>query len=242
MKPLPQAAPEGVGSPTGEHFGYAPTPTNTRWHAYLAGPPQWVWCHEPKRTKPCLTIMTNRAVACPWCGTDKPVVRKAYVPLYRAADWTPRCVIVTELYEDTLAKLKLHDRITVGKEAEKGDPVWIIKALDQRPAFVTTKASRQNPVDLTRSLLRIWGNEDLRRWCEGEESEAAPVVSDNALSPPVPGKPVTDFKRFVELGSLGAMEAVVTNPGQHRNEQFVAATKNGKHKPPRAAGGKPPEE
>lgn len=238
MKPLPQAAPEGDGTPTGEHFSYAPTPTNTRWHAYIAGPAQWVWCHEPKKTKPCITILTNRAVACPWCGTDKKVVRKAYVPLYRAADWTPRCVIVTDLYEDVLSKFKLHDRVTVGKEAEKGDPVWITRAIDQRPAFNTTRASRKNPVDLTCSLLRIWGNDDLRRWCEGTEAEAAPVVSDNAVSLPAPGKPVESWKQFVNVGSLGTMEGVVTNPGQHRNEEFVQQakkngkpSKNGKHRP-----------
>lgn len=231
MKPLPQAAPEGAGTPTGEHFGYAPTPCNTRWHAYIAGTPQWVWCHEPKKTKPCLTILTNRALECPWCGTPKPVVRKAYVPLYRAADWSPRCVIVTELYEDTLSKLKLHDRVTIGKESDKGDPVWIIKALEQRPAFNTTRACRLNPVDLTCSLLRIWGNDALRRWCEGTEAVGSPSQSDNAMSQPTPGAPVTNWKQFVDVGSLGTMQGSVTNPGQHRNEEFVATTKNGRHKP-----------
>jgi len=239
LKPLPQAAPEGAGSAAGEHFAYAPTPINTRWHAYLAGPPQWVWCHEPKKTKPCLAIMTERAVACPWCGTDKPVVRKAYVPLYRAVDWTPRCVIVTELYEETLAKLRLHDRITVGKESEKGDPVWIIRALEQRPTFNTTRASRLNPVDLTCSLLRIWGNDELRRWCEGAAPSAAAPASDNGVSPPVPGKPVTTWEQFVGIGSGGTLEGTVANPGQHRNESFVQQhtgngkpLKNGRHKPP----------
>lgn len=238
MKPLPQAAPEGADTPTGEHFAYAPTPCNTRWHAYLAGPAQWVWCHEPKRTKPCLAILTNRELECPWCGTDKPVVRKAYVPLYRAVDWTPRCVIVTELYEETISKLKLHDRITVGKEAETGDPVWIIKALEQRPAFDTTKAHRKLPVNLTRSLVKLWANEALRRWCEGKPPAPAPAESDKPLSLPEAGKPVTTWEQFVGIGSGGSMEGTVSNPGKHRNDQFVAETKakekpskNGQHKP-----------
>lgn len=233
MKPLPQAAPEGGGASAAEHFGYAPTPTNSRWHAYIAGPAQWVWCHEPKKTKPCLAILTNRALECPWCGTPKPVVRKAYVPLYRAADWSPRCVIVTELYEDVLSKLKFHDRVTVGKEAEKGDPVWITRAIDQRPAFNTTRVCRMNPVDLTCSLLRIWGNDALRRWCEVDEPVGSPTQSDNSVSLPAPAVPVTNWKQFVEVGSLGKLEGTVTNPGKHRNEEFVSSTRNGTHKAPK---------
>lgn len=139
----------------------------------------WFWCHQPKKTKPCLEVMTKGAVACPWCGTDKDKVRRGYVPLYRQSDTAPRSIIVSDLYEEVLAKFKLHDRFQIGKEGENGDPVWVARALTPTPAFNTTLRHRYQPVDLTDTLLKLWGNDELKAWYRKTLGN-----SDNPVSQP----------------------------------------------------------
>lgn len=168
----------------GEHFAYAPTTKGTNWHAYLAGNAMWFMVHQPKKTKPCLAVMTNREVECPWCGTDKEVVRRAYVPLYRQVDGAPRCIIVNELYEDALSKFRLHDRLLIGKEEEKGDPVWIMAALTHTPKFQTTLHHRTQPADLTESLLKMWGSAELVKWYRAKFGKPGAPPSVNAVSLP----------------------------------------------------------
>lgn len=176
--PLPQAPREGGEWKRSEHFAYVGTAPNTTWHGYLAGPVMWFECHQPKKTKPCLAILTGRAVVCPWCRPEYPIVQRGYVPLYRQSDWAPRCVIVNDLYRDLCDKLTTHERVTLGKESVETDPVWITRAMSQQPAFNTTLRHRFNPVDLTESLLRIWGNSDLVKWW----AEVGSKQSDNAMS------------------------------------------------------------
>lgn len=245
---LPQSAPGGWGEGYQEHFAYASTAKGSAWHAYIAGPPMWFMCHQPLRTKPCLAVMTGRALDCPWCGTDKDVVRRAYLPVYRQTDNAPRCVIVNELYEEALRKLPLHARITVGKGEEKGDPVWIMKAITPTPHFQTTLAHRTRPVDLTRTLLKLWGYQPLRDWYAATFGKPGAPPSDTAVSLPpgvavhADGRPVAPMlQAAAKRAGFDVVPGSETDADVERARQHLAAVQagavpgrngNGRHKPP----------
>lgn len=238
---LPQIPREGGDWHAREHFSYVPTAPKASWHGYIAGPTLWFWCHQPKKTKPCLAILTNRAVECPWCGTDKPVVYRGYVPLYRQSDWMPRCVIVNEVFKEVTDKFALHDRVTLGKEGEDSDPVWIMRAMVQTPTFCTTLKHRHQPVDVSESLLKIWGNAELRKWADEQSKKQSDIAMSLTQGVAVDdkGKPVDPL---YQAAAKRQGFPVSTDPqvmAKHRDQlaelQAHASKngtlKNGKHKP-----------
>lgn len=205
----------------------------------------WFECHQPRKTKPCIAIMTARAVECPWCRPEYPIVQRGYVPLYRQSDWAPRCVIVSDLYRDTVDKFALHDRVMIGKEGEATDPVWIMRALEARPVFNTTLRHRYDPVDLTESLLRIWGNADLAKWWVTVGSKA----SDNAVSLPKgtavndKGTPVSPMLQgAAKRAGFDVVPAAPLDVEEQAAADYLRAVQagrnptsngNGRHKPPK---------
>jgi hypothetical protein len=162
---LPQRPREGAGAPVRpETFKVEQPKPGTSWHGYIAGPCLWFECHQPRVTKPCLAILTDRAVPCPWCVPGAEIVWRGYQPVYRASDWAPRSVILSDLYRDVTDGLVLHQRVTVGKEGDPSDPVWITRAVSQAPKFVTTLKHRWREIDMTPTLLALWGSPGLREW------------------------------------------------------------------------------
>lgn len=171
---LRQNRPEGGMGERVEYFAYVPTPANTRTHCYIAGPVAWYECHTKGRTKPCLHSITGGELACKQCEAGAPIEYIGYAPLYRETDSRPICVIVHEVSFEQTEKLKLHQRVLVGRNTHRGDPVYILPALDQNPRFVTSLKHRLAPVDLTRTLLRMWAIPDLVTWYETVSGVSVP--------------------------------------------------------------------
>ena len=177
--PLPNAPPEGGGDSRRMHFAYVGTDDGDRWNAYLAGPAWWGWCHKSTRTKPCLDFLTGGALECPRCLAGKEPLMTGYVPVYRQADGAPRSVIVADVSREVIDPMKTHTRVLIGREMDATAAVWMVKAPDPRPLFQTMMKAKQNPADITSSLLTMWAIPELVAWYR-----ALPVVSDNAVSVP----------------------------------------------------------
>lgn len=160
---LPQASPE-EGRNRHVHFRYVPTQNGTTWHAWLAGVPHWYLCHTLKRTKPCLHAMTGGKVSCPRCGESAEPEVIGYVPVYREVDACPVMVIIHLEQQERAEQLAIHQRILIGREAQKADGVWLSPALRPTPTFQTTLEVRRKPADLTETLLRLWNLPDLTAW------------------------------------------------------------------------------
>lgn len=176
---LRKAAPgEGAGGAR-VHFRYVSVAHGKSWPAHVAGPCQWFMCHTSERTKPCLHWISYGALPCPRCKDDKEAKMLGYMPLYRSSDGCPVMVVVYEDQRDHVDALQLHQRVTVGREAEKGDAVFIRAALSQEPKYHSTLPCRLFPADITETLLVMWKLPELVEW-----HRAQPKVSDNAASLP----------------------------------------------------------
>lgn len=177
---LPQGTPERGPDAPHEHFFNLPLKGGETATGYVAGPAMWFWCHASKRSKPCLHILTERAVVCARCGGDKPVSLLGYQPWYRQSDGKARlCVLHEEMY-DVANALEFHQRVTFGRE--KGDEtasIWVAPALVQTPIYVTTLAHRNRPVDLTENLLRIWELPELTEWYRSQQNATERQESRN---------------------------------------------------------------
>ena len=164
-------------------FRYYGTNKGTSWHAWIAGPAYWCKVHQKGRTKPCLKNMTRGKLRCQRCEDGAVIDRVGYVPLYRAVDAKPVCVIVHEDVEEMVAALTLHRRVLVGREDGATDGVWITDAPKQ-VRYDTTLPERQRPADMTASCLRMWSIPELDAWYYSSEYAhgARPSMSDTPLT------------------------------------------------------------
>lgn len=189
---LPQGTPERGGHAPHEHFFNLSLKGGETATGYVAGPAMWFWCHASKRSKPCLHILTNRAVTCARCGGDRPVSLLGYLPWYRQSDGKARLCVLHEEMWDVAGALEFHQRITFGRE--KGDEtasIWVAPAPLQTPIYVTTLAHRNRPVDLTENLLRIWELPELTEWYRSQQNATEQQESRNphgGVSPRLTGK------------------------------------------------------
>ena len=147
------------------HFQYVETPPKAQWHAWVAGPVHWFQCHDVNRkTKPCLFDVSNGELPCPFCVSQGEPDDTGYVPLYQASNGKPVMVVVHAYSREQTDRLKLHQRVLVGRGTSKGDGVYVLPTLNQEPAYQTTLPERLRPADLTGTLLRVWGIPDLIEW------------------------------------------------------------------------------
>lgn len=235
---LPQAAPGEAGGPDFEHFTYWSIAGGQKHHAYLAGPCQWFVVHPSERTKPCLHWMTKGEVPCTRCGGKKPKQLCGYLPVWRASDWRPKLVVVYEAEREWLEPLKLHARVLIGRENEKGAQLYVRATLDQNPPFNTTNERRKYPQDVWRSLLLAWELPELTNWFQCRRP-----VSDNVLSLNLdvtaekaktedPPEEKTENEPPVGVNRLkagGAVDDAVQRLMRRAKE--TSAETNGKHKP-----------
>jgi hypothetical protein len=239
--PLPQAAPGGGRSGAHEHFRYVPTQPGAKWSAYVAGPCHWFLAHTRGRSKPCLHEMTGGELTCERCAQITPPQVIGYQPLYREVDSRPVMVIVYEYERDRCDALKLHQRVTIGREDQQSDGVWVTVALNPRPVFHTTLKCRMAPVDLTSVLLKLWGLPDLTAWYEQTHGKSDSPVS---LAPTAKAKEEPKQSNGQPFGPMyrrAAVRAAATDDDsvqeamqralQKAKEREQSAAKNGKHKP-----------
>lgn len=184
---LPQASPEEGPKKDCDHFSnWKGIKGGERHTAYIAGPTQKFWMHtSDKGSKPCLELMTKKALPCRYCAALKEPVRVGYVPVYREVDFAPKLVIVYEGEFGEIDKLKTHTRVTIGREHEKGAALWVRVCLNQEPRFRAAFAFREFAQDAGESCLRLWDIPELEAWLRFGR------VSDTAVSPPPPPAPAT---------------------------------------------------
>ena len=175
---LPNAAPGEGRQSDRDHWNNWEVAGGQKHHAYYAGGTQWFVAHpSDKGTKPCLEWMTGGKLPCRWCHAAKVPQQIGYVPVFRAVDYRPLFVIVYQEEREWIEMLRLHDRVQVGRESERGARIWVRVCLDQTPAFTTTLARRMVEADITQSLLTLWKLPDLTAWLT--------TTSDNPVSIPL---------------------------------------------------------
>lgn len=171
------------------HFSYVSTERGQPYDAYLAGPVWWGPLHMLRPSKPCVYELTGGQVACRFCGAGKArvAVVKGWVPLYRRLDNTAICVPVDEVQRDHLDALKLHTKVTVGRERGKGVGVWVRASLNQEPAFASSLPECNAPADITESLITMWSLPEVSAFFGRGRSSDTAVSLD---APPVPSAAV----------------------------------------------------
>jgi hypothetical protein len=154
---VPNAAPGEGPKKTRDHFPHWSIGGGERHLAYIAGPTKWVIGHpSDKGSKPCLLWMTKQTLPCRFCALDKEPCVLGYVPVYRATDWKPLCVIVREDERQWLDDIKLHTRVQIAREREQGAGLFIRPVLDQEPRFASTVDYRRFPQEMDDSCLVLW--------------------------------------------------------------------------------------
>lgn len=236
---LPQASPEDGGRGSHEHFTNWSIGCGEKHYAYVAGRCQWFVCHPSERSKPCTHWMTKGDVPCKRCAQKKPVCQLGYLPVWRGTDWRPKFVILYQPEREHVDKLKLHQRVIIFRERDRGSTLTIRPALETEPAFVTTLEHRKWPQDIWFTLLTVWDIPELTSWVA---SVCEP--SDNALSQPQP--PVkSDGEPFSPMTAKAVEKyAPPDEPKSESDELFKEAGNrllsrvrkgeangNGKHKP-----------
>lgn len=204
----------------------------TKFTGYIAGATWWGLVHPSERTQPCFDELTGGDLHCPHCARGAVPAIKGVCPLYIEPPRKPFFVWLDEELRDVVDTLKLHTKVIVGREVGKGMPAWVARCLNQEPAFTTTLPERQRPADITPTLLKIFRSPELVAWYNRTHGE-----SDNAVSLPEPGKQVTGWNRFVELGSGGKKEGKITaeeppigtgDPDSDVEVEFLRAVQEGR--------------
>lgn len=175
---IPQCAPGELPGGKRDQFCNWKVAGGERHIAYVAGFTKWVIAHPSDRgTKPCLHWMTQGELPCKFCAANKCPCELGYVPLYRGIDARPMLAIVYSAERGTIDALELFDRVTVGREREKGAQIWIRRTMEQEPKWTTTLPHRKCAASPDASLLVLWGMPELVAWLQQTAG------SDNAVSP-----------------------------------------------------------
>lgn len=182
---LPNAGPEEGPVKVRDYFSHWSIGGGEKHHAYVAGPTRWIIGHpSDKGSKPCLTWLTRNKLPCRFCAMHKEPCHLGYLPVYRAVDWRPKCVIVRKDEREWTDKLTTHMRILIGREREEGAPLYVRPCLDQSPVFSSTIDYRQHAQDCQDSMLTFWKMPEVVAYLKFGPA------SDNAVSLEKP-KPVT---------------------------------------------------
>lgn len=177
MSSLPQAPKRGKDPRRPQHFGYLPIAKGEKVTGYLAGPVQWFDMHTSDLgSKPCLELMTDGALSCPYCADDVPVVKGA-CPFYHSTAHKPHMVWLDEGDRDKVEKFRFLLRVQFWREKYKGAPLSVEPCLSQEPEFFSTLPEKNRAADVGESLLRMWKMPHLTAWFRGGSPD-----SDNAVS------------------------------------------------------------
>lgn len=232
---LREAPPGGSGGSPYTHFAHVKTAKGQKWNAYVAGPIKWFVCHEGKRTKPCLCVISDNKLTCPMCDAQVPVRTMGYAPLYRQDDGKPVFALVYDGAREQLDSLKLHERVLVGRGPDNNDTIYILKALSHEPVYQTRLPERMRPANLTMTLLRVWGIPILSRWYADTERVTVPAPKPKPAEPDPVSEKIRNGERVTLNDYIGtALGAVADRVDRVKaNEEFVRAakspSKNGKH-------------
>ena len=232
---LRQTPPGGGGRRSHVHFAYVTTPRGAKWYAHMAGPIHWFTCHEMKRTKPCLHVISDGELTCQWCGAEVATRVMGYVPLYRELDGKPVMVLVYEDAREELDRRRLHERVLVGRGPDCNDTVYILRSTSQEPSYQSRLPERLRPADLTRTLLVIWRLPELSQWYRVTEGIEVPEPKSK------PSEKARDMANRILDGDRGTLGDVIdlalgekakqVQRNQEFAEQARKANRNGKHKP-----------
>lgn len=241
--PLPQTPPGGGGRPARTHWHYVTTKPSQQWGAWIAGPCHWFTCHTNGRSVPCLHEMTGGELTCERCSAGQGTDVIGYQPIYRELDGRPCMVIVHEYSREVIDKLRLHQRVIVGRGPKTSDGVYIAPAMQAQPRYHSTLADRMRAADLTETLLRLWRLPDLEAWYR--QTHGAPTSSTSSAPEPGPvpaettplrsdGKPFGAMNRAAaarykgpEVPASEATDAIIKRFGN--NVAKLPPSQNGQH-------------
>lgn len=241
--PIPQQTPGGGPEGTATQFRYVGTDCGTRWTAYVAGKCHWFKCHTRGRTKPCLHVMTDGYLACTRCDPERPAVDVGYLPLYREVDLRPVMVLVYVDQLDSVNALKLHQRVTIGRENQQSDSTWVGPAMTKGAMFYSTLRERYRDADLTQTLLKLWGIPELVAWYNtthgaGQKPMKPAATTTEEAPKKKKREEVSPMMRaaFDRVGLLGEQSLL---PGQEETAEALALRRIQEQQDAHRANGKP---
>lgn len=229
---LRQSPPGDRGDRGHIYWQHVSTPRGIKaWTAWIAGPVLWFKCHQLKRTKPCIEEITDGELECPWCAGGVPKHTMGYIPLYRELDAKPCYELLYDDAREDLDRLKLHERVMVGRGPGKTDTVYVMKCSVQTPVWQTRDPQRMRPADLTTSLLRMWAIPILIQWYSETERVSIPapkataLTTDTAVTLPeaVAAKEVPPE----DQGDVGPMYTAAMRRAKERSKAWVEDVKKG---------------
>lgn len=237
---LPQSPPGRGGRRPHVHWVYIPTAPGKTWHAWIAGSCHWFLCHTKGKTKPCLHALTGGELTCDKCSPFEVGQVVGYQPLYRETDARPCMVIVHEYTRELMDKFRLHSRVAVGRGEGSTDGVWVNTALKHEPFFRSSLPERNQPADLTETLLRVWAIPELTEWYRQTHGR-----SDNAVSQPLPAPapPAVTPPPVIDREVKGPLARLAEAEERQKREEAEEELKIGgvmNHLLGKAANGKPP--
>lgn len=233
---LPNAPRRGQEDARPDHFGYFKLLKGEEVFAYLAGPVLWLEMHQSDYgSKPCLEKLTGGELTCAKCKYGPPV-QKGACPWWHADDHKPYMFWLDEGLRDVYDAIPWARRLRFRREKAKGAPVWAHVCLNQDPLFRSTHPLRRGPVDITRSLLRMWKMPELDMWyglTHGSSDSALSPESEPRQSNGRPFGPMT--KAAAEKYSEGIGQGGEGADHKQKNERFARGARspsaNGNHKP-----------
>lgn len=237
---LPQASPEDGGRNDYEHFTNWSIGCGEKQFGYVAGPCQWFVCHPSERSKPCLHWFTDKELPCKRCAQKKPTTQLGYLPLWRGSDWRPKFVILYPPEREHVAALKLHQRVMVFRESDRGSTLTIRPALVQEPPFVSTLAHRMRPQDIWEVLLTVWDIPELTSWvrCQAPAPADAvvpmgdePVKSDGQPFAPEYRAAAKRYSGEEDQGGPSAETFDAVRDRLKKSAGRIEPSANGSHKP-----------
>lgn len=237
--PLPNAPRRGKDDQRPDHFAYAKLDHGDELYGYLAGPVLWVELHQSDYgSKPCLEKLTGGELSCPKCKYGPPV-QKGACPFWLVEDHRPYMLWLDDGRREIYDALPWARKLKFAREKLKGAPVWANLCFNQEPLFKSQHPLRQRPVDITRTLLRMWKLPELDLWyAQTHGGSDSPVSLPAGTAVTDDGRPYTPAmqaaaKRFgadvVPPSDGGAGPGHVGGALDKALDRAKRAERNGKH-------------
>jgi len=169
------------------HWEYLVLDRGAKIRGWLAGPLVGVEVHHVGVSKPCLQLLTEGALPCPWHADGIRLQWLGYVPVY--SEFGSQVVVgVKADSKEAVDALPLHTTVRITRAKAYHSPILITPDpwTETRP----TRPDRLPPADIRPWLLRLWKCPELTAFYEAQAA-AGKVEQARPIKPPA-AKPVTD--------------------------------------------------
>lgn len=199
--------------------------------AYIAGPLHGVPGHRTHAHQPCLRLVTDGALECPYCTAGLDEVWRGYVPLWDR-DWVLHYALIGEEYYPTLCTMKRGDQVMVSRAKSSKAPL-VIHAETSFVRGLPEDAPHNADVSALALCLRLWQIDALTLWYQRK----AAIGDGPAKAKVIAAKPVnriaSEVDRLNKHVLLGAAVDEWREEGKGQLPPVAPPSSNGHHKKPK---------